>query len=505
MKRVTKITLIFLVVNFFLILGVQSVSANEGATGATPAFVESLNSIFRGCTAIDEAKTAGQVHYWNDERCNTPAGQAEVRQETPFAQVMGLTETMYTTPPSSAMVWAEDQYNKIIGNGTVYAQEPGDVEYYRPGLGVSLLQPIQGFWAWSRNIAYLAFIILIIIVAFLILFRNNLGGQTPITIFNSIPTMILSLVLITFSYPISGLFVDVVTVGSNLIQNLVLSGPGAPGETLWDEDAEWRVNPFKSGSQPAKGTVGMKDLQPDDPAMSLWSIMNTANPQVCKQGESCDLSDLVPENLGVPGGMFGQLIEVLLHTGINITGNGGILGLIFAFAAFTAAFKLFFALLNKYLVLVIGTIISPWYFFFAAIPSKTGSFITDFLKIHLGAAITFVAIYGLFLFLVVFSRTSETFYLSWIPPMMGYDPNTIIHGGLINFIIVYGIFLTTPLIPQLIDKFLDIPEGNVIAQNIGQQFSGGAKNMVGYGSTLIKSSPIGNQLNQLRGQGQRRR
>lgn len=462
-------------------------SAANDTVGGIDATARGISIMINGCPIDPDTDTKSEiVGYRWFANCEQTESSANAWRSTPLGTVMNFTTGLYDNKPASSVAWARYEFNKLAGKNYAFAQSPEDTDIYRPGTGFTLLQPLQGLWAWSRNLTYVAFIILIIVIGFMILFRNQLDGGTPITIFNSIPTMILSLVLITFSYPITSFFIDVITVGTNLTQSVMLSTPGAPGyESIWRDDTKWNVAiPViqKQGQAPVS-TVGRNNLQPDDPWMSVWQIFNTSGASLCKDAEGgakCDISNLLPDNIGA-GNAIGQIVQFVISFAQGTGVDNTLVSIVLGFAAFSAAIKLFLSLLNKYIVLTVGVILAPWYFFIAALPSKSQSTIVDFLKMHLGAALSFVAIYAVFLFLIIFVKTPTTANLTWIPPLMGYNADQIVQGNVLGGLIAFGIFLATPSIPDMIDKIFDIPSGSEVAQAIGERVTGAAQGAAGYG------------------------
>jgi len=99
------------------------------------------------------------------------------------------------------------------------------------GIGFNVLDPILPIWRVSRNLAYALFVIAILIMAFMIMFRVKISPQTVITVQSALPKVTLALILITFSYAIAGLLVDlmyVVTGFSGLFLSQVIKAVGAP-------------------------------------------------------------------------------------------------------------------------------------------------------------------------------------------------------------------------------------------------------------------------------------
>lgn len=68
---------------------------------------------------------------------------------------------------------------------------------------------ISPLWAQFRNIAYLFFVVIMMVIGFMIMFRSKIGGQTMVTLGNTIPDIIISLVMITFSFAIAGIIIDI--------------------------------------------------------------------------------------------------------------------------------------------------------------------------------------------------------------------------------------------------------------------------------------------------------
>ena len=78
--------------------------------------------------------------------------------------------------------------------------------------GFSRLAPIQPLWKLTRNIAYFFFVIIILVAAFMIMFKVKMSPQTIVTIQSALPKIVVTLILVTFSYAIAGFMVDLVYV-----------------------------------------------------------------------------------------------------------------------------------------------------------------------------------------------------------------------------------------------------------------------------------------------------
>lgn len=99
------------------------------------------------------------------------------------------------------------------------------------GIGFTTFSPFLTIWIAFRNLAYLGLIIFFIVYGFMMMFRVNLGQKTVISIQLAIPKLIVTLLLITFSYAIVGLMFDLMWVVIFFIigylgsQGLIYNGP----------------------------------------------------------------------------------------------------------------------------------------------------------------------------------------------------------------------------------------------------------------------------------------
>jgi hypothetical protein len=113
----------------------------------------------------------------------------------------------------SGIGYTKDLLAKLSPVSTVKAQ----------GIGYTGLTWIQGYWKNFRNMAYMLLIPIVIIFAFMIMFRVKLNPQTVISVQSALPKIITALVLITFSYAIAGFAIDLMYVFSGLIALLLTS------------------------------------------------------------------------------------------------------------------------------------------------------------------------------------------------------------------------------------------------------------------------------------------
>jgi len=111
----------------------------------------------------------------------------------------------------SGIKYTKDLVNKLSLVSEVKAQ----------GVGYSGLTWIQDYWKGFRNIAYTLLVLVVIVFAFMIMFRVKLSPQTVISVQSALPKVIGAMILITFSYAIAGFAVDLMYVVSGLFALLI--------------------------------------------------------------------------------------------------------------------------------------------------------------------------------------------------------------------------------------------------------------------------------------------
>lgn len=80
---------------------------------------------------------------------------------------------------------------------------------YAQGTGYGAMAPFLPFWKAFRNLAYSLYIIMFVVVGVMIMLRTKVNAQTIITIQTALPNLLITLLLITFSYAIVGFMVDI--------------------------------------------------------------------------------------------------------------------------------------------------------------------------------------------------------------------------------------------------------------------------------------------------------
>ncbi len=128
---------------------------------------------------------------------------------SPILGLYSFIDVMKNTRPASGVDWMAN-----VGNNLHIIPE---AKAQSQGFGFNTLTLAQNLWKASRNAAYALTTLAIVVLAFSIMFRVKISPQASVTIQTAIPKVAIGLVLITFSYALAGLIVDL----SYLLQGLV--------------------------------------------------------------------------------------------------------------------------------------------------------------------------------------------------------------------------------------------------------------------------------------------
>jgi len=392
----------------------------------------------------------------------------------PNNSLLGLTmnasQLMITEKPASGVDFIQDKVYALTNFGSVSAQDPST---YYPGAGSDLLRPIQSFWGWSVNFVFSFLILLILAIAFAIIFRQRLGGKADVTIQNSIPNIAMALVLVPLSYAISGLFIDAVTIGTNAVHGFLI-GPGAPGSRVYqtrnDDNSCPPYNPNDVTTEACD-----RGYYVDDDRVNIWNVRGRIS-----------IGDEVGNAIGttISGGSTDGAVGIILGVfkaidsiiGILTGGSsaqfawlGSIINFFVSLLTLWISLKIAWTLFKKFLTFLLFPIFSPFIFATVALPGNGLSAVVKYSKIMGAASLSFIVTYMMFILTIVF--TSEGFQSQfpdirtggYIPPLLGLE--SVLNGAtdtqgsgitaLVLTLVGIGIFFTIPNVLAGIDKALD--------------------------------------------------
>jgi len=276
--------------------------------------------------------------------------------------------------------------------------------------GFRYLQDIKldVLWSITRNIAYLFFVVVMIVIGFMIMFRSKIGGQILVSVGNSIPRLVVCLLLVTFSFAISGIMLDIGKMSMNVINNQMREAQekvAGEGDAVEEIDVSNMINLSDRAIYELESTPFFLDKEQTEVTESVSEKKWTGK-----------TSDLVSRFLQKAGTAFilGSIrkAKTPFNTVKNIfvTGVWEIpnlaqllkLGVILLVVAY-ASFKLFLTIITSYAKIFVNVILAPLQIAVGAIPGNFNS-VTNWFK-TLAANIlvfpTIVAILGFAQFLSV--------------------------------------------------------------------------------------------------------
>lgn len=264
-----------------------------------------------------------------------------------ISQISGGISYLISTPPASTQ-----QYIAYI-NGNLQRHNLAQPAYAQNatgeggGYGFARLEGFLPLWKAFRNIAYFFFILAFVIYGFMIMFRVKINPQTAANIQLALPKLIVTLILITFSYAIVGLLIDFMWVGYYLILN-TLDSFGVFGET--------------------KGVLGFINDIFRGLASGGGGLIITSMFQAVLAAYAG-----VPGTLGALTGISGNIFTALMLVP-SFWGIGIILLIIMLIAVIIALIKLFVKLVTAYVTIFINLVLSPLILLGGILPGKSDAF-----------------------------------------------------------------------------------------------------------------------------------
>jgi len=381
--------------------------------GTTPGVPGNGVCIDRTATA----KTAAQLYLSNP---NAPSNQSIVpiialhggtnmieSEEWGGGPVLARTMVaLYLNKPASTAVALRDFSENMGLTKTAYAQ----------GYGFEALNPILPLWKVMRNLALGGFVIIFVVVGIMIMLRKNIDPRTVITIQQALPKIIVSLILVLFSYAIFGLLVDAVTVATRAglfaFQQAGLVAKGNQNKifpkALAGKDNEGNDESCGTNDcalSAAENIDVLSQLNIFGLFENLYNIDNLVGAL-----ESQTSLNSATGQFDIVKGFFG-----------SVPGTTSLLRLVILIAMFVAMLRTFFMLLTSYLMVVISIILSPLKILMMAIPGSQGS-VESWLRGILSHLLVFPVVFFMLVFAAIFSARAGG-NLWWESPGEPGKPN----------------------------------------------------------------------------------
>lgn len=372
--------------------------------------------------------------------------------------------------------------------------------YADNGLGFTQLSPLLNIWTVFRNITYLLFVIVFIVIGFAIMFRIHIDPRTVMTIENQIPKIIVALILVTFSFAIAGFLIDIMYVFMYMAFGIFSQIPGITGldtlnpTFLQGKNALEAANGLNAGGG-VLGNGGVFGF-----AMTITSsVIGTIFNFLGIGGNFGGIADgsyinafihLVSAGVGIFMGVqgyqisdptiFGWSIPVNIPAGLAMTAAAAtgtdiflrtvlpnlIVYLVVTIAMLFALIRLWFTLIQAYVFLLIDVVLAPFWIIAGLIPGGNISFVS-WLRETGAELMAFPATIVMFLlgrvFIDVFAKSSPNSF--FVPPLIGDPGSPNLMGSLIGF----GMILMTPNVVSMMKGWVKAPKFDIsaISQAIG--------------------------------------
>ena len=303
---------------------------------------------------------------------------------TSFTKLVSLP---YSNPPAQTSQYIASVRDNMARHKIVQPTYAQDTQ--QGGFGFNGLAGFLPIWRAFRNISYLIFVLLFLVYGFMIMFRIKINPQTSVNIQQALPKLIVTLLLITFSYAIVGLMFDLIWV----IYFVFLGALETFGVIA---DKNEHLLPL------ASGRAGL---------ILSW------------------LTNSVVAIIGGIPGAFSAILDVPGVVGYaalggltiaTLGGTGVLIGIIFLIATLFSFGKLFFKLIGAYIAVIVNLIFAPLILLGNIFPGSNA--VGNWLRNTFANLIVFPATS----FLLLFS------FLFMIQPFAGIFPAVSFTEGLVD-------------------------------------------------------------------------
>ncbi|OGK64772.1 hypothetical protein A2313_04285 [Candidatus Roizmanbacteria bacterium RIFOXYB2_FULL_41_10] len=283
------------------------------------------------------------------------AEQGMYIQRSVLGQTSQAMAFLYSQPPASTT-----EYLAWMG------EKAGIVpKTYAQGVTFSRLLPILPIWQAFRDIAFVLLAIIMLMIGLMIMFRAKVNPQTVANVENTIPRVVVSIILIWLSFPIASLIIDFMYV-------LIAAGIGVIGNAVGDPNIRQAIQDYSTGGF---GTLFSKTMAPVSEFAKIGGLGSAA-----ADVGGIGLLAFLPVISITPIGWVAAILMAIsgIVSGVNsndagvglLTVASPILILLIFIVLLFSVFKIFFMLLSAYIQILISIILGPIYLLFNAIPGR---------------------------------------------------------------------------------------------------------------------------------------
>lgn len=404
-----------------------------------------------------------------------------------FGKINAIFIYPYTHPPASGILWV---YQGLQNSGFV-------PHTYAAGIGFGSLQPLSEIWKAFRDIAYLVIVLVLITIGFMVMFRTKINPQTVISIENSLPNIVIVLLLITFSFAIAGFLIDLMyLIIAGIIS--VLSKPG--GYDIAQKNAQYLqagplqlVEDILSGDWFSKlwalpngliglfgplGTIVHGLVTAIITFVWTWPFVDThlLGGSVQQLFPALSASLVVGAIWDGLKGLFGHTIEIGLGATIGFLLAALLLQLLLMalilVSVIVNVFRILFMLMESYIKIILLTILAPILILVGALPGQQAFSFSIWLKNILAELLSFPVVIFIFIIgniIVNISSSPATSGNLFVPPY--FFP---LGSSIFTFLIGMAILFTTPDLVKMFKQIV-LPKPMPFPSVGPGVFFGGAK------------------------------
>lgn len=407
-----------------------------------------------------------------DSECNPNCPKGVSYQHSAVAGLSTTALAMYQNPPAETKTYIAD-----VGQTLGFMPKKAQAQ----GIGFSGLAALLELWKSFRNIAYALLAVILIVVGFMVMFRKKIDPKTVVTVQNAIPRIVIALLLVTFSYAIVGVMIDLMYLAIVMIVSIV---SGAAGPALGQSVSLFTTGGSCVGSGTGAVEIGAGTATTEKVASVLFNGGVGGLMQFFMGSGFQAWDDIAAMLTGgfdpkttaayfiVPG-LIGALVGGGKGLFTGLVSAPILLTLIILIVLIFGFIRLVFMLIDAYINIIISLLTAPFHLMMEAVPG-TNAF-ANWFKNLLSKIIVFPI--TAVLLLVAAILTSQNVATSiWAPPMLSTGGGTFGMAGIIGL----GMLLVIPTVVGGIQKGLKaeplVPGGvgpifGPLGSGVGQLFS----------------------------------
>jgi len=368
------------------------------------------------------------------------------------------------------------------------------------GVGFAGTKPLIHIWTAFRNITYLLFVLIFVIIGFAIMLRIHIDPRTVMTIENQIPKIIIALIMVTFSFAIAGFLIDLMYVFIYLFANVfAIIDPTIKNMT---SDIVTATNPIQAANT-IGGLGGISQKSAEAAGSFFPPLFDNLFGRTLVAGVMGFLGNLgisqLADTVGVLKfagastiyGIIGTVAAKAVATGVGAATGGlfapeimGFVGRLLSFivivvALLVALFRLWFELIKTYVFILLDIVLAPFWIIAGLIPGSGISF-SAWLRDLVSNLLAFPATIVLFLLGKTFIDGFNNIDNPFVPPLIGNPA-----GNAIGYFIGLGIILLAPSVVTMMKAALKAPKFDMSA--IGQAFGAGTAYPINVGRNITQT------------------